>query len=157
CTACGSLQTEPPYWLAEAYRTQGTDMDTGAAQRSLELAMRTTGLLGLLSWQRDRVALDYGAGMGLFARLMRDRGFNFFAYDRYLSPFYMDQFRADDPATLKPDLITAHEVVEHLADPAAELPAIFGRGADLVLVTTELFNDQGPDWRYLAPENGQHV
>ena len=95
--------------------------------------------------------------MGLFGRMMRDRGFNFFAYDRHQFPFYMDQFHANDPSTLEPALITSHEVLEHLADPGRELTDIFGRGAELVIVSTEIFQGQGPDWSYLAPHHGQHV
>lgn len=157
CEFCGSAQTEAPYWIGEAYDARGTGPDTGACQRSVDLALQTAGLLSLLCWHKDAVSLDFGAGMGLFARMMRDRGFNFYAYDEFASPFYMDQFTVDDPKSITPALITAHEVLEHLPNPSIGLAAIFDRGANLVIVTTEEFKNQAADWWYLAPERGQHV
>ena len=35
CGQCRSLQTETPYWLAEAYSRNLSSLDTGAAQRNL--------------------------------------------------------------------------------------------------------------------------
>lgn len=34
CTECLSLQTEPAYWLAEAYGQNLSNLDTGAVQRN---------------------------------------------------------------------------------------------------------------------------
>lgn len=74
CSGCGSLQTETPYWLGEAYQEKGTGADTGACQRSFDLAVLTTGLLSLMEWPSSALCLDFGAGAGLYGRMMRDRG-----------------------------------------------------------------------------------
>src|SRR5688572_6458293 len=35
CTSCGSLETEPPFWLEESYLSNLGDLDCGSAQRNL--------------------------------------------------------------------------------------------------------------------------
>ena len=95
CDSCGSLQTEPPYWLDEAYAINGTGADSGACQRSVDTALAMSTILEVLEFPRDGKCLDYGAGVGLYSRMMRDRGWLYFAYDRYSTPFYMDKFTAD--------------------------------------------------------------
>ena len=88
--------------------------------------------------------------------MMRDRGWRFSAYEKYTAPFFMDQFlaRPDDRTW---DLITAYEVFEHLPAPAAELAVILGCARTFVFFTTDPWDQQGPDWDYLNPEQGQHV
>ena len=86
CERCGSLQTEAPYWLDEAYSAAGTGLDTGACQRSLQYALIMSAALELVGFRRDCECLDYGAGLGLYARMMRDRGWNYLAYDKYVFP-----------------------------------------------------------------------
>ncbi len=100
--------------------------------------------------------LDYGAGTGLFARMMRDRGWRYFASDKYAAPFFMDGFMAA-PGRRTWQMISAFEVFEHLADPAADLDAMLGSAARLVFFTTDLWERQGPDWPYLNPQQGHHV
>jgi hypothetical protein len=157
CDTCGSLQTDPPYWLDEAYGARGVGDDTGACQRSLDLTLQTAALLSLLRWSAPNPCLDFGAGMGLFARMMRDRGYNFLAYDKYVFPYFMDWFVVNDPMETAAHLVTAYEVIEHMPNPISDLNPIFGRNADVVIVTTELCDGVGKDWWYLNPPQGQHV
>jgi len=159
CDGCGSLQTEPPYWLGDAYAEdagEGTnnlaDLDTGAAQRNLLTSagvLVTAQLLGL------RNTVDVGGGDGLLCRLLRDYGLNAYVSDRYAQATYARGFTDPDFAT--PDLVTAFEVMEHLADPATDLGTIFDRNASAVLVSTDIYDGYGADWPYLTPQTGQHV
>jgi hypothetical protein len=156
CAGCGSLQTEQPYWLDEAYRVQGLGMDVGACQRCLDLSLEVSACLTVLGFDPKAGYLDYGAGLGLFARMMRDRGWNFFAYDKFIAPFFMDRFRGA-LADRKWNALTAFEVFEHLVSPAEEIALLLRADADIVFFTTQTWHGEGLDWWYIVPQGGQHV
>ena len=152
CSNCGSLQTETPHWLEEAYGQNLSNLDTGAAQRSLRNLAACYAVARVLGLHR---LLDIGGGDGLLCRLLRDRGLDCYVRDKYARPTYAQGF--DQPGFDRPDMVTAFEVFEHLPQPAFELHAFFAIGPKAVLVSTELYTGQGPGWPYLAPESGQHV
>ncbi len=152
CDVCGSLQTETPYWLGEAYANNLADRDTGAAQRCF-VNLGAVAAVARLSGARD--ILDIGGGDGLTCRLLRDHELNAYVADPHATPIYAQGFTRPDFA--RPQLVTAFEVVEHFAAPERELAQIFDLGADMVLISTLRWNGQGPDWWYLAPATGQHV
>ncbi|WP_431857371.1 class I SAM-dependent methyltransferase [Azospirillum sp.] len=157
CGACGSLQTEAPHWLEEAYAHTTVGPDYGICRRTLQLVIECFGLFTLLQLDGRRTFVDFGGGNGLFTRMMRDRGFNMLSYDKYQAPFYSDVYVVPDYAAAKPDVVTAFEVFEHLPNPGADIDALMAGRPDLVVFTTDTFDGQGPDWGYLAPETGQHV
>lgn len=151
CAHCGSLHTEEPYWLNEAY-TGSADIDPGAAQRVLD-CFAVTHIVARLF--RCRRMLDYGGGAGLLCRLLRDIGHDAYSYDKYASQSYATGFTGSPKDDF--DLMTAFEVVEHFADPIQDLDAIFEGKPRIVLVKTELYRGETEDWWYLAPNEGQHV
>jgi hypothetical protein len=156
CTMCGFVQTESPYWLEEAYSSAISALDTGILYRNLKNQQFTTAVLNLL-YPKAESFLDFGAGHGIFVRLMRDSGFNFFWYDLYAANNYARGFEHKDDATY--DLLTSFEVLEHLVDPEAELSEMMKRSPN-VLVSTELLPYPTPkvsDWWYYAPICGQHI
>jgi len=156
CDSCGSLQTELPYWLDEAYLNTENNFDTGACQRSVDCALRMSAALEVLHFNPNAKCLDYGAGLGLYSRLMRDRGWSYFAHDRYSSPFYMNNF----VSTLENrdwSLVSAFEVFEHFQYPAQDIEKIANSSKDYVFFSTELWCGQGRLWEYLIPAIGQHV
>jgi hypothetical protein len=153
CQSCHSLQTEQPYWLEQAYRANNlSHLDTGAVQRNLHNLAACWSIAKLLDLKN---VLDFGGGDGLLCRLLRDYELNCFVYDKYASPTYAQGFDAPDFAL--PDMIVAFEVMEHYADPRRDLEGLFATRPKAVLASTGIFNTQGPDWWYLAPESGQHV
>lgn len=152
CQLCGSLQTEKPYWLNEAYVSFDRSIDPGAARRVLDSFALVSCIARLLNARR---LLDFGGNTGLLCRLLRDRGYDAYTFDRYIDPVYAPQFTGD--AVVPRDLLTAFEVIEHFSDPNSELDAIFRTGHRAILVTTELYSEQSPGWWYLAPREGQHV
>jgi 2-polyprenyl-3-methyl-5-hydroxy-6-metoxy-1,4-benzoquinol methylase len=156
CRGCGSLQTEEPYWLEEAYKVEGLDLDVGACQRCLNLSIEVSAALTVLGVSPEAACLDYGAGLGMFSRLMRDRGFNFFAYDKFIKPFFMDRF-TKMPTQDAWSVLTAFEVFEHLVSPGRECAELFQSKPDMIFFTTQTWQAQGLDWWYIVPLGGQHV
>jgi hypothetical protein len=152
CDRCGSLQTEPPYWLDDAYKSNLSSLDSGAAQRNLQ-NLAAAYLISKLFWVRD--ALDFGGGDGLLCRLLRDYNVNCYVKDKYAVPTYSQGFSEPDFAA--PNLVLAFEVLEHFATPARELQDLFQMQPKVLLASTGVYNHQLSDWWYLAPEAGQHV
>lgn len=156
CTGCGSLQTETPYWLEEANANSDTSLDTGRAQRNLLTAMLCAYILEKTGFDARQLCLDWGGADGLFCRFMRDRGFNFHTYDKYIQSRYGAPYRIEDPVGLLPAVVTAFEVFEHLPEPARELGDIFALGPGVLMCSTELYEGQGSDWMYLSAIDGRH-
>lgn len=156
CEDCGYIQTEEPYWLDEAYSSAIASQDVGILQRNLDHRDVTCAVLNLM-FPRIRDAVDLGGGHGIFVRLMRDRGFNFYWSDLYASNDYARGFESKAGATY--DFAAAFEVLEHLIDPLDELSPLMGCSPDL-LVSTCLVPEPAPriaDWWYYVPTTGQHI
>ena len=152
CTGCGSLQTEPPHWLNEAYSDPTARIDPGAARRTLDCFVLVDIVARLF---KCRTLLDFGGNTGFLCRLLRDRGYSAYSFDRHVTPTYVPQF-VGSPAD-RYDLLSAFEVIEHFDHPASELDQIFAARPKIVLASTELYLGQAADWWYLAPAEGQHV
>ena len=75
--------------------------------------------------------------------------------DRYAEAGYAQGAATETPRP--PFLYTAFAVIEHFAHPRSDLDALFASRPDSILVTTALYEGQGPEWWYLAPASGQHV
>lgn len=157
CAACGSVQTETPYWLDEAYKSALAHVDTDAARRSVDNRVRVA-LYRKLFARKGGKMLDFGGGFGLLCRLLRDWGIDCVFMDRYAAPGFAEPFRVETIAEDTYDIITGFEILEHLPDPGEALTPVFEAGADHLLFSTELVAaDAGPDWHYFAFDQGQHV
>jgi len=162
CAACQSLQISRVAWLADAYADAGDDIDTGSVQRSFLTAMLVRALRqsGLLT--KGARALDYGAGLGLLVRLLRDGGFDAWGVDKYRKMHECDAFQIDQHAqTGKMDILILIEVLEHLVRPHEELAALAARLSErgCILVRTGLYDHRihGPNWWYLLAHRGGHI
>jgi len=158
CVQCGAVQTEHPFWHDAAYSSAITLSDLGLVSRNVTLA-RTSRVIIKLCFRADGTFVDYGGGYGLFVRLMRDHGFNFFRYDRYCENLFARGFDADLVQTRRCELVTAFEVFEHLVDPLATIEEMLSF-SDNILFSTLLIPDHCPkpgDWWYYGLEHGQHV
>jgi hypothetical protein len=156
CGRCGFIQTETPYWLEEAYSSAIAKQDVGAMQRNLANCKLTSAVINLL-FPKTSGAVDFGAGHGVFVRLMRDRGFNFFWSDLHATNDYARGFECQEGATY--DFLTAFEVLEHLVDPLADLSKMMSVSEN-VFVSTCLVPQPTPklsDWWYFMPSSGQHI
>jgi hypothetical protein len=157
CDSCGSLQTQRPFWLAEAYASALAAIDTGAVERCLRCQAAITAIARVFGLH-GRV-LDFGGGAGLLCRLLRDSGFDAWLYDRYAEPVYAPAYalalESVTPGSIA--LLSAIEVFEHCADPAPELGALFALQPAVLFASTEPYRGEGADWWYLNASAGQHV
>ncbi|MBC6111024.1 class I SAM-dependent methyltransferase [Pedobacter sp. CCM 8938] len=158
CLETGFIQTEEPYWLAESYSSAITKLDVGLVERNELLRNRIIPILAKY-FNTDNLFLDYAGGYGIFTRMMRDKGYNFFHTDIYCDNLFAEFFDLSDlTINSKFELVTAFEVFEHLPNPISEIEKILEYSNNL-LFTTVLHPgfDKLQDWWYLIPETGQHV
>jgi hypothetical protein len=156
CEDCGFIQTETPHWLEEAYSSAIASQDVGIMQRNLVNCEVTSAVLNLF-FPSVTSCVDFGAGHGVFVRLMRDRGFNFFWSDLHATNDYARGFERQDGATF--GFLTAFEVLEHLVDPVSSLEELVNLSEN-VFVSTCLVPEPAPglaDWWYYVPSSGQHI
>lgn len=160
CHTCEFIQTEVPYWLDDAYSKAISELDVGLVSRNLKFSEILDPILNE-HWGKTARYLDQGGGYGLFVRLMRDRGFNFYRQDTYCQNLFASGFDVEDLGNSENfSLITAFEVFEHLVDPIDEIRRMF-QTADSILFSTHLQPDKeitkADDWWYFIPDTGQHI
>ena len=157
CESCGFMQTEEPYWLPEAYSNSITASDTGSLLRSLFLAELASVILYCF-YDRDAKYLDFAGGYGLFARRMRDIGFDFYWRDAYSPNLVARGFEyAEELGRI--ELITSFESFEHFSEPIAEIERMLAISRNIIF-TTELLPDPIPtpeQWYYYGLHHGQHI
>lgn len=156
CAACGFVQTEKPYWLAEAYSAAIARTDVGLVRRNVEQSKLLRALIPLIAEPPGRF-LDYGGGYGMLVRLMRDAGFDFRWEDAHCENLFAQDFAAGPDDRF--EMVTAFEVLEHLEDPRAGLADMLRR-SDSVLLGTYLLPEPCPlpaDWWYYGLDQGQHI
>jgi len=160
CDNCGLLQAENPYWLDEAYASAAGAADTGLMWRNNYLARLTSVILFCLFDRHGRF-LDAAGGYGIFTRLMRDVGFDYYWMDKYCPNLIARGFAADSAPGGPYTAVTAFEVMEHVPDPVAFVTELLdSTGTDTFIFTTELFAGDPPApeaWPYYAFTTGQHI
>jgi methyltransferase family protein len=158
CAVCGFIQTEDPYWLDEAYSNPIADIDIGVVNRALGFS-RTAQAVILSLFDCNNKFVDYGGGYGVFVRLMRDSGFDFYNFDKYCPNLFARTFEAVADTQPPYELVTAFEVFEHLPHPATDIQNIL-RFSRNVLLNTLVVPPSIPkphEWWYYALDTGQHV
>jgi hypothetical protein len=155
CDSCGSMQTEKPYWLEEAYSNSIRYTDTSVGDRTLRMLRITYFLSKIMNLPTRASILDWGGGNGLMTRFLRDLGFDARNYDMYDTNTYAAGF--DDSPGKTYEMITAFEVLEHMAEPKIEINSIFERNPNIVFMSTCFYKRQDINWSYLAPYAGRHI
>ncbi len=163
CINCHFIQTEEPFWLEEAYGLGAISaLDVGIISRNAFLAKKTDEILDKLFPELETfIGVDYGGGQGIFVRMMRDIGYNFYRQDLYAENLYTKYFDITDlPKDTHFTILTAFEVFEHLPKPIEEIKKMFDY-SDILLFSTELQPSDKvveiENWWYIVPETGQHV
>lgn len=156
CEYCNFLQTEEPYWLEEAYSNPINISDTGYVQRNLTLSKKVALLLHF-GFDSNGEFLDYAGGYGLFVRLMRDAGFDFYWADKYTSNLFATgfEYKTEDHYSA----ITTFESFEHFVSPVDEINNLLKISKNIIF-STELLPNPIPrpeDWWYYGLEHGQHI
>ena len=132
--------------------------DTGLVNRNIVSAKRTSSLLYFL-FDAHGTYLDFGGGYGLFVRLMRDYGFDFYWTDPFTKNIFAEGFEFDSKGQKKLELITAFECFEHFSNPMEEIEKLLLLAPSL-LFSTDIFlsGTPSPDtWEYFYFAHGQHV
>lgn len=161
CQNCGFIQIDEPHWLDEAYSEAITSLDVGLVKRAIEFGEYVPSLLEKY-FDPDEKFLDYAGGFGLFVRLMRDKGYDFFRQDKYCENIFAKYFDIEDlrETEHKFELATAFEVFEHFVEPLKEIQKILDL-SDNLLFSTALVPSVNQvdikDWWYIVPETGQHI
>lgn len=160
CDNCHFIQTEKPYWLNESYSSAIASTDIGLLSRNISFQNITSRIIKS-HFDYNSKFLDYAGGYGIFVRLMRDKGFDFYRQDIYCENLFAKYFDiSEQNAVTKFELVTAFEVFEHLVNPIEEIGKIF-ESSDVILFSTELQPqnkmNSTADWWYFAEETGQHI
>lgn len=158
CSNCQFIQTSDPIWLKEAYSSAITALDIGLVNRNIRMLNAIPRVLDSCFPEADAM-LDYAGGYGMFARLMRDEGYNFFRQDIYCENIFAKHFDISDSGLSHFDLVTAFEVFEHFEKPLEEIEKIFSYSKN-VIFTTELaptITSELQNWWYLSTDTGQHI
>jgi hypothetical protein len=157
CHNCESLQSEPPYWLGEAYTSAIAATDTGAMVRNL-VSQAAVCVIAAMCRVRGRF-LDYGGGAGVLCRMLRDSGFDAYLTDKYSDPVFARAYAlsGDECQPGGFALISAVEVLEHYVDPAGEIGRLFALAPQVLVATTQLYAGEGEGWWYLSRQTGQHI
>lgn len=157
CPSCEYLCTEEPYWLDESYRTPINLSDTGLLSRNIHFANITSCIL-FSYFERDIQCLDYGGGYGIFTRLMRDIGFDYYWYDPHTQNLFAKGFEYPTNSS-NIQLITLFETCEHFLNPIDDFQNILKISNNLIF-STELLPNPIPnpeEWWYYGFEHGQHI
>ncbi len=156
CDNCGFLQTEEPYWLEEAYKESINVSDTGIMSRNLSLSQLST-LILYFFFNKNAKFLDFAGGYGIFVRLMRDIGFDFYWHDKYSENLLARGFEYNNEDNI--ELITSFESFEHFDKPIDEIENMLKISKN-ILFSTELYGETVPDvkkWGYYGLNHGQHI
>jgi hypothetical protein len=156
CSSCDYLCTEEPYWLSEAYARPINISDTGLVSRNIDISNVVSVLLHLL-FRRDGKYLDFAGGYGLFTRLMRDIGYDFYWSDPYTENLFAVGFEINDKDNF--EAVTAFEVFEHLVNPIEEIKKMAALSSSIIFSTETFPAESVPeaDWDYYGFTHGQHI
>lgn len=158
CQNCKFLFAGNSDWLKEAYNNPINLTDTGLVYRNISFHRILTVLIYFL-FDKKRKFLDYAGGYGMFTRLMRDVGFNFYWYDPYCSNLLSRGFEYTMDSKEKAEVLTAFEVFEHLENPLSEIEKMLTY-SDNIFFSTEVLPMPVPEpdnfW-YYGFDHGQHI
>jgi hypothetical protein len=158
CEESGLLKTEKPYWIDESYQSAIAKTDTGILQRNIYNSLLLQIALHFLFKGEGRF-LDVSGGYGILARLMRDKGFDFYTIDKYCPNLFASDFEPE--IGFKAKSLCAFEVLEHIENPKVFLGNIFDEFScrTIIFSTNTFSNNQIPNnnWDYYSFNTGQHI
>ena len=124
-------------------------------QRNLNLSKKLTIILRLF-FDKHAKFLDYAGGYGVFVRLMRDAGFDYYWDDKFTTNIFARGFEYNKEAI---EGITTFESFEHFVNPLEEIEKML-KITKTIIFSTELLPANIPepkDWWYYGLDHGQHI
>jgi hypothetical protein len=96
---------------------------------------------------------------GLFVRLMRDLGYDFWRSDKHCPNLFAPDYEARLESAEPFALLTAFEVFEHLAQPMEEIQSMLQYSNNIFFSTflQPVVRPNPADWWYYGLDHGQHV
>jgi hypothetical protein len=160
CPNCKFIQTESPTWLKEAYANPMNLTDTGILFRNNRMRAVTLSLAALF-FNKKAKFLDYAGGYGVFTRMMRDTGLDFYWNDPFTQNVLARGFEYSSLGQKEKhiELLTSFETFEHFEFPMDEMKKILAISSN-ILITTGIAATPAPkplDWWYYGLEHGQHI
>jgi hypothetical protein len=157
CVLCKFIQTDNPFWIKEAYDNAITSLDIGLVFRNILFQPLLQAVISRY-YDRRKKFIDFGGGYGLFVRMMRDQGFDFYRQDFFCENLFAQHFDIEDiDQKSNFELLSAFEVFEHLVDPIREIENMLTMSKS-IFFSTELSPEKNVEsWHYLVPEVGQHI
>jgi hypothetical protein len=158
CTECNFLQTENPYWLAEAYSNVMNQEDTGMLKRNIRFSQLTSIIINSY-FNQNALFVDYAGGYGIFTRLMRDLGYDYYWYDPFAQNILARGFEYQKEKHKSIELLTCFESFEHFSSPIVEMEKMISISKN-ILFSTQFLPEPTPKidkWWYYGLEHGQHV
>ncbi len=158
CAKCDFIQTEEPYWLQEAYKSPIAITDTGLLSRNIYFS-KLVSLFIDLYLDKNSTGVDFAGGYGVFTRLMRDKGFDFYWHDPFCQNLFALGFEWDSTNKKQATLLTSFESFEHFTNPHEEITKMLAI-SPIILFSTILVPEPTPEpnaWWYYAFDHGQHI
>ena len=94
CGECGFIQTEEPYWLEEARANPINRTDVGLVNRNIHMSAIAKAVIAFF-FNANGKYLDYAGGYGLFVRIMRDSGYDFYNHDEHCENLFAPDFERE--------------------------------------------------------------
>lgn len=156
CENCGFMCTEEPHWLEEAYADSMNLSDTGILLRNIYLSRSASAIIYFF-FNKKAKFLDYAGGYGVFTRLMRDIGFDFFWHDPYTKNILARGFEGSEKENY--ELVTSFESFEHFVNPLVEIEKMLEISKNIIFSTTltPSLIPKPEEWWYYGLEHGQHI
>jgi hypothetical protein len=101
--------------------------------------------------------LDFAGGYGVFTRLMRDIGFDFYWFDEYSNNIFAKGFEYEKNNNI--ELLTSFESFEHFVNPIEKIKNMLSISRNIFFSTLLMPSPiPSPDqWWYYDLNNGQHI
>ncbi len=160
CNRCGFLQTFDDCWFEEAHRQSIVSSDTGMLSRNIYFS-NIASIIIYFFFSKNGKYLDHAGGYGIFNRLMRDIGFDFYWNDPFTTNLFSKGFEFDieKKNQIQISLITSFEVFEHYKFPLTDIEKMLSICPN-ILFSTQILPTPTPKptkWWYYGFHHGQHV
>ncbi len=158
CPKCLFLQAANPYWLSEAHKNPINISDTGLLARNINFS-EIAAIILYFYFDKNAKFVDFAGGYGIFTRLMRDIGFDFYWNDPFCQNIFAKGFEYEEQKPDEIKFLTAFECFEHFENPLEEIEKMLKISRNIFFSTMLAPEGSLPanDWFYYGFKHGQHI